>query len=553
MDINRTWWKEAVVYQIYPQSFNDSDGDGVGDLQGIIERLDYLDDLGVDVVWLNPVYDSPHKDDGYDIRDYYAIREEYGSLEEWDALLDGLHERGIRLVMDLVVNHTSSEHEWFIDSRENPDGEYGDYYVWVDGTPDRPPNNWESAFGGPAWTYDETRGAWYLSLFHESQPDLNWENPAVREDIYEMIRWWLAKGIDGFRLDVINLISKPEGFPDGDPESGWVGIEQFANGPRLVEFLEEMNAATYADYDAMTVGEMPAITVEHAREYTGPDSPLDMVFGFEHVELDRGEGGWWDVTDIDLRELKAVFSGWQEGLAEVGWNSLYFGNHDQPRIVSRFGDEAYRYESATLLATLLLTLQGTPYVFQGEEIGMTNYPWTSMDEFEDAQTVGEVEAAIDRGDIDSLEEVLDTVRYRSRDNARTPMQWDDRENAGFTTGDPWLPVNPNYHEVNVEAERACERSIWTYYRDLIALRHGEDPLVYGEYDLLIPDHEQVWAYTRTLGEDTVLVVLNWSDESVPPDLPPSLAGATRLIGNYDRDEPAGTLRPYEAQVYRLAP
>ncbi|WP_435194870.1 glycoside hydrolase family 13 protein [Natronomonas sp. EA1] len=560
MTPERTWWKESVVYQIYPQSFNDTDGDGVGDIPGIIEKLDYIESLGVDVVWLNPVYDSPHHDDGYDVRDYHAIREEYGTMEDWDRLLSELHDRDMKLIMDLVVNHTSDEHEWFLASKEAPEGEYGDYYIWHDGTPaegatdsegpaDRaPPNNWESAFGGGAWKWDTERDQYYLHLFVEEQPDLNWENPDVREDIYEMMRWWLDKGIDGFRMDVINLISKPQEFPDDDPDRAWPAMGHCSDGPRLDEFLGEMREETFSHYDTMTVGEMAEVTLDQARRHTGVDGPLDMVFHFEHMGLDYDETeGWWAVTDIDLRDLKEVVTRWQTGLEE-GWNAVYLGNHDQPRIVSRFGDdERYRYESATLLATLILTLRGTPFVYQGEEIGMTNYPWESLEEKEDAQTVGRVLEALEEGRIENFEEVKELVRYRSRDNARTPMQWDESENAGFTTGDPWLPVNESHDEINVAAEEAAERSILDYYRELIDLRHDEDTLVYGEYELLLPEDRSVFAYTRTLEGTEFLVVCNFDDTPSEPALP--LSEATLVTSNYGTVTET-ELRPFEARVYR---
>ncbi|MFB6207216.1 MAG: alpha-glucosidase [Haloglomus sp.] len=568
MTQERAWWKEAVVYQIYPQSFNDTDGDGVGDIPGILERLDHLEYLGVDVVWLNPVYDSPHHDDGYDVRDYRAIREEYGTLADWERLLAELHDRGMRLIMDLVVNHTSDEHEWFVASREDPDGEYGDYYIWKDGAPAtgatnspgpadrRPPNNWESGFGGSAWAWDDEVGQYYLHLFDEHQPDLDWETEQMREDVYEMMRWWLEKGIDGFRLDVINLISKPQDFPDDDPDRDWPAMGYCSDGPRLDEFLTEMRAETYGDYDTMTVGEMAEVDLPQARRHTGPDGPLDMVFHFDHVSIDHHEEeGWWQIRDWDLTELKEIVTRWQTGLGD-GWNAVYLGNHDQPRIVSRFGDDdEYRYESATMLATLLLTLRGTPFVYQGEEIGMTNYPFESLEEKEDAQTVGRVRAAVEAGEIDGFEEVKELVRYRSRDNARTPMQWTDGEHAGFTDGDPWLPVNPNHETINVERERSADRSILEYYRRLVELRHASDVLVYGEYDLLLPEDEAVFAYARTLADEDAerLVLLNFEPERIAVDADLGLAGADCIISNYGdatgTDGDATALRPFEARVY----
>lgn len=553
---DRPWWKEGVVYQVYPKSFDDSNGDGIGDIRGIIERLDYLEDLGVDGVWLNPVYRSPQVDDGYDISDYRAIREEFGTMADLEELLDRLHDRDIRLIMDLVVNHTSDQHRWFRRSRSSRDDDYREYYVWVDGEPGDPPNDWESVFGGPAWTYDEPTGAYYLHLFHEAQPDLNWRNPDVREDIYEVMTGWLDRGVDGFRMDVINVLSKPRDFPDGGPGEDWVGSQHFLDGPRVHEYLREMHDRVLSQYDVVTVGETVAVDVEEARRYLRDG--IDMVLPFDHVHLDyHDEAGWWEIGEWTLPELAEVFTRWQEGLAGEGWQGLYLGNHDQPRVVSRFGDEAYRRESATVLATLQFTLRGTPFVYQGEEIGMTNYPFADLAEFEDPQTVGRVEAARASGRIDGFEEVSELVRRRSRDNARTPMQWTaEHPHAGFTDGDPWLPVNPNARSVNVESARADPDSVWHYYRDLVALRADHDVLVYGTYDLLVGDHERIYAYTRTLGDERVLVVLNVSDAEARFECPPGVLADDRdaelLVGNYD--DPPGSpseapLGPYEARVY----
>jgi glycosidase len=621
-DVDRAWWKESFVYQIYPQSFNDSSGDGVGDIRGIIERLDYLDDLGVDVVWVNPLYDSPHVDDGYDIRDYRAIREAYGTMSDFEELLDEMHARDMRLVMDLVVNHTSAEHVWFQRSREATD-DHADYYWWHEGrqvaedggvdatgetddggtvasspataaveqteTPpgvDRPdpterpgpddrlpPNNWESGFSGSAWAWDDEREAYYLHLFDESQPDLRWETEAVREDVYDMINWWLEKGIDGFRMDVFNLLSKPPALPDGDPTEGWVGSEHFANGPRIHEYVSEMVDRTFSNHDVMTVGEAIDAGTEEAKRYCGPSGDgLDMVFHYEHMTLDFDEEeGWWAVDPWDLPDLREIFSRWQRELADDdAWNTLFFGTHDWPRIVSRWGDDgAYRRESAKLLATLLFTLRGTPFVYQGDEIGMTNYPWSSLDELADADATTRVRNRIASGEVDGFDDVRDLVRYRCRDNARTPMQWSDEEHAGFTDGDPWLAVNPNHESINVEAARRDHDSVWHHYRDLVDLRDEDDLLVYGDYHLLTDTDPQVWAYARTLGDEAALVVLNWSDESAAYDPTGDLADVTALdddagspedrtlvLSNYD-DELAGgqrglSLRPYEARVYELS-
>nr|WP_281275376.1 alpha-glucosidase [Halorussus ruber] len=561
--VNREWWKEAVVYQIYPRSFFDSDGDGVGDLRGVEEKLDYLDALGVDVVWLNPVYDSPNADNGYDIRDYRAIMSEFGTMDDFDRLLDGLHERDIRLIMDLVVNHTSDEHEWFRQSRESQDSDFRDFYIWRDGRGDgpggkgAPPNNWESAFGGSAWTYDEQTEQYYLHLFDEKQPDLNWENPEVRERIYEMMRWWLDKGIDGFRMDVIDLISKEDGLPDGDPDVGWTGAEHFMTGPRAHEFISEMYDEVLAGRDVMTVGEMPGASIEQAQQYLGPDGDgLNMVFHFDHVTLDYGESGdRWTIGEFSLPTFKQVLTKWQNGLQGEGWNSIYLGNHDWPRMLSRFGDDdLYRIESAKMLATMLFTLRGTPYVYQGDEIGMTNFPFERESQVQDVGARNFVTREREKGR--PMDEILEIVSYRSRDNARTPMQWSDAPNAGFTEGEPWIPVNPNHEAVNVEDARSREDSIWHYYRRLIDYRHDSEVAIYGDYELLLPDDPDIYAYLRTLGDERLLAVLNFEDGTPTFSLPQSVSydDAECVLHNYavDGGGPRSfEMRPYEARVYEL--
>jgi oligo-1,6-glucosidase/alpha-glucosidase len=551
MSDGRAWWKESVFYQIYPKSFRDGDGDGVGDLQGIVEQLDYIDDLGVDAVWLTPVYESPQEDNGYDVADYRSVGDLYGSMDDWDRLLAGLHERDIRLVMDLVVNHTSDRHDWFQRSREDPDGPYGDFYVWVDGDPDEPPNNWRSAFGGPAWEYDDLRGAWYLHLFDVSQPDLNWDTPAVRREVADLTNWWLEKGIDGFRMDVINLLSKPDSLPDGDPAADWTGAQQFVQGPDLVEYLRELHDRTFANYDAVTIGETPGVTVEQARRLAGEDGPLDMVFGFDHVQIDFGERGRWDVGDWSLSDLTDVLARWQRGLGDDGWNTLFFENHDQPRSVSRFGDDtAHRFESATMLGTLLMTLEGTPFVYQGQEIGMTNSVFESFDDVRDVDTINNVRELMVEEGIEAFDEMRALVEHRSRDNARTPMQWDDSAHAGFTDGTPWIDVNPNHTDVNVAEERARERSVLRYYRELIDLRHERDVLVYGDFEEIAAEEPRVFAFSRTLDGERVAVVLNLGGgyNLAEPRLPDD---RRVLLSNYDVDGNGGTtsLYPYEARVY----
>jgi len=579
-DSDRVWWKEAVVYQIYPRSFNDSDGDGVGDIPGILERVDYLDDLGVDVVWLCPVYDSPNADNGYDIRDYRTIMDDLGTMDDWEAVLDALHDRDIRLIMDLVVNHTSDEHEWFQKSRAGDD-RYEDFYWWREGEDadavdwsaaegpedEAPPNAWQSFFGGSAWAYDDGREEWYLHMFDRKQPDLNWENPTVRAAVFDMMEWWLEKGIDGFRMDVINLVSKPDELANDFDEPFNGMLSQVANGPRIHEYLSEMNDRIL-DRNLLTVGEMLSskLPMDHARRYLDPDEDgLSMLFHFEHMLLDKGDTVW-ERSEWSLSELKAVFNRWDDGLADVGWNSLYLNNHDQPRMVSRFGNDGeYRRESAKLLGTLLHTLRGTPYIYQGEELGMTNYPFDSLDEFRDVDTVNPLRIAIEEGDIDSFDDVKAAVRANSRDNARTPMQWSAAENAGFTAGEPWIDVNPNHEEINVDSERSDEDSVYHYYRRLIRLRNEYDVFIYGDYEPLYPDDDTVWVYTRTLQttdrEDRLLVTLNFSSSETTVDLPSAVRtdDATVLVGNYDFDgrDPAQErttgdvrLRPWEARVYR---
>jgi oligo-1,6-glucosidase len=557
--LDRQWWKEAVVYQIYPRSFNDSDGNGVGDIPGIIEKVEYLDSLDVDVIWLCPVYDSPHADNGYDIRDYRSIADEFGTIADLESLLEELHAHDMRLIMDLVVNHTSDEHEWFQRSRRR-EADYEEYYYWRDGPPNEPPNNWESFMGGSAWSYDQERQQWYLHLFDEKQPDLNWRNPAVRDDIESMVTWWLEKGIDGFRLDAINYISKADGLPDGDPGQHPTGNEYFSHGPRIHEYLRGLYDSTFSTYDVMTVAEMADTTVEMAGDYLGEDGDgLNMIFHFQHMNIDTGRRGRWDPDgwgEWSFPEFKRIMSRWQSDLQGEAWNAVYLGNHDQPRIVSRFGDDgAYREESATLLATFLLTTLGTPYIYQGDEIGMTNIDISTIDDLADPMTIGAVEKLFEADSIDSYEAVRGLVNYMARDHSRTPMQWSDEPNAGFTDGDPWFEVNENHHEINVQAALNDEDSIWHYYQTLIALRHHEDVFVYGEYELLLPNDEQIYAYMRTLDTEQVLVVLNWSDE--PTRFEPhnsELSNAEPLIGNYDISPPdplQAEFRPYEAVIYRV--
>ena len=510
-DLPRDWWASAVVYQIYPRSFADSDGDGVGDLRGIIGRLDHLQRLGVDVLWLSPVYRSPMDDNGYDISDYQDVDPVFGTLADLDELIAAAHERGIRLLMDLVVNHTSDEHPWFQEARSSRHSDKRDWYVWRD-----EPNNWESFFSGSAWELDEATGQYYLHLFSRKQPDLNWENPQVREAVYAMMRWWLARGVDGFRMDVINLISKVPGLPDGEQAPGEPfgnGFPLVACGPRLEEFLREMNREVFAAHpDAyLTVGEMPGVTVEQARSYTDPaNAEVDMVFQFEHVDLDGGPGGKFDVQPLDMARLRESLMRWQVGLAETGWNSLYWDNHDQPRAVSRFGDDdpVWRERSAKTLATVLHLLRGTPYIYQGEELGMTNSPFATIADFRDIESLNYFEAT-QHGHADP-EALLEGLRYKGRDNARTPMQWDDSPHAGFTTGTPWIEANPGYTEINAAAQVDDPTSVFAHYQRLIALRHAVPLVAHGSIEPLAMDHPDLWAYSRSYDGAQLLVLASFT-------------------------------------------
>jgi oligo-1,6-glucosidase len=543
------WWKSAVVYQIYPRSFADSDGDGIGDLRGIIGRLDYLAELGVDVVWLSPAYRSPQDDNGYDISDYQDIDPVFGTLADLDALIAGLHERGIRLVMDLVVNHTSDEHPWFVESRSSVDSPKRDWYWWrparpghEPGTRGAEPTNWKSFFSGPTWEFDESTGEYYLHLFTRRQPDLNWENPEVRRAVHAMMNWWVARGIDGFRMDVINLISK-DVAPDGSladgvvPDGDWLGAgwPLVANGPRVHEFLHEMNLAVLAGRNLITVGETPGVSIADAVRYTDPArGEVDMVFQFEHMNLDQVPGGdKWDLAPLRLTDLKRNLAAWQQGLAATGWNSLYWDNHDQPRIVSRWGDDGeHRVVSAKTLATVLHLMRGTPYVYQGEELGMTNAHFTSLGQYRDVEAVNYAAEAAERGIAEST--VLRSLSVKSRDNARTPMQWDAGPNGGFTTGVPWIEVNANHVDVNAEAALADPDSVFHHYRRLIGLRHEHPVIVDGDFRMLLPDDEQVFAYTRTLDARTLLVLANVTGSAVAVDIGPEagLLGGTVLIGTH---------------------
>jgi len=557
--MNKKWWKEAVVYQIYPRSFKDSNGDGIGDLNGIREKLGYLGELGIDVLWLSPIYKSPNTDNGYDVSDYQNIMSEFGTMEDFDNLLKEAHDHNIKIMLDLVVNHSSDEHAWFVESRSSKENQKRDYYIWHPGKENgEPPNNWGAAWGDSAWKWDEATKEYYLHLFHEKQPDLNWENPLMRQDIYKMMRYWLDKGVDGFRMDVINFISKVPGFPDGHKQPhekfGNSG-PYFLNGPRIHEFLQEMNKETFSRYDTITVGEMPGVNVEQAKLYTGSvRNELNMVFHFEHVDIGNGRFGKWEPRNWNLTDLKRIFSRWQYGLEEDGWNSLYWSNHDQPRAVSRWtpgAEENHREIAAKMLATCLHMLKGTPYIYQGEEIGMTNVYFNSIDDYRDVETLNAFRDLYQDNKL-SYEDMMKAIHERSRDNSRTPFQWNDSENSGFTTGTPWIPVNPNFKDINAKNALEDQGSIFHYYKKLIGLRKENEVIVYGKYDILLEDSEEIWTYTRTLNNERLFVVCNFTNKHLTFSTDELVKSHSKelLISNYEehfQDE----LRPYEARVYRL--
>lgn len=555
--MKKAWWKEAVVYQIYPRSFMDANGDGIGDINGITQRLEYLQELGIDVIWLSPVYQSPNDDNGYDISDYQAIMEEFGTMEDFDRMLAKAHELGIKIMMDLVVNHTSDEHAWFVESRKSVDNPYRDFYIWRKGREDgSEPNNWGSCFSGSAWKYDPQTDMYFLHLFSTKQPDLNWDNPQVREHVYDMMNWWCEKGIDGFRMDVISLISKPEGLPDGEVGENGYGDSGCANGPHVHEYLQEMNREVLSKYDLITVGEAAGVTLEEAKKYANAEgTELNMVFQFEH--LGDGEGvktrfGKWDGQKMPLPEWKANLSKWQTGLEGNAWNSLFLSNHDQPRSVSKFGNDsdAYREVSAKLLATCLHMMQGTPYVYQGEELGMCNAYFDDLADYRDIESLNAYKELTETCGV-SHEEMMGYLKRVSRDNARTPMQWDDSKNAGFTTGTPWIKVNPNYIHVNAKQQVGDPDSVFSYYQKLIRLRHENEIIVYGDYELLEPENEELFIYTRTLGGERLMVLCNFTDRDVviPASVTGQITDAQIMICNYV-GKMESLLRPYEARVYR---
>ncbi|HJR37442.1 MAG TPA: alpha-glucosidase [Nocardioidaceae bacterium] len=563
--MSHDWWKSAVVYQVYPRSFADSDGDGTGDLRGIIDRIDYIAALGVDVVWLSPVYPSPMDDNGYDISDYQDIDPLFGTLEDFDELVARLHQHEIKLVMDLVVNHTSDEHPWFEESRASKDNPKRDWYWWrparpgtVPGEPGSEPNNWGSFFSGSAWEFDERTGEYFLHLFSKKQPDLNWENPQVREHVYEMMHWWLDRGVDGFRMDVINFISKVTSLPDGVVSPGEQhgdGTPYVFSGPRVHEFLHEMHQRVFehSDRPLLVVGEMPGVTVEDAVRFTDPDrEEVNMVFQFEHMGVDRGHDKW-DIQPFALPLLKKSLGRWQRGLAERGWNSLYWNNHDQPRIVSRFGDDGqFRVRSAKMLGTVLHMHRGTPYVYQGEELGMTNGDFDSIDDFRDIEALNEYAESVALGR--DPDDMLAALRFMSRDYGRTPMQWDDTAHAGFTKGEPWIDVNPNYKEINAAAQAVDEDSVLFHYQRLIQLRHELPVVAHGDFTMLLEDHPYVYAFTRRFQEDELLVLGNFSAEQQQVEVHDveSWLAAELLLTNVAQEEPPTAsihLAPWESRIY----
>ena len=541
--MERKWWHSSVVYQIYPRSFNDSNGDGIGDINGIREKLDYLKELGIDVIWLSPVYKSPNDDNGYDISDYCDIMDEFGTMEDMENLLKEANEKGIKILMDLVVNHTSDEHKWFIEAKKSKDNKYRDYYVWRDPVNGHEPNDLGSCFSGSAWQYDELTGQYYLHLFSKKQPDLNWENENVRNEVYKMMNFWIDKGIGGFRMDVIDLIGKV-------PDEMITG-----NGPKLHDYLQEMNKAALEGHDLLTVGETWGATPEIAKLYSNPKrKELSMVFQFEHIGLDQIEGKEkWDVKPLDLLDLKKVLSKWQTELEGEGWNSLFWNNHDLPRIVSRWGnDREYRVESAKMLATLLHGMKGTPYIYQGEELGMTNVRFEDINEYNDIETLNMYKDRISKGY--SHDEIMASIYAKGRDNARTPMQWDSTENAGFTTGKPWLKVNKNYKFINAEDCLQDKDSIFYHYKKLINIRKHNDTIIYGDYKLLLPEDKNVFAYSRELNGDKIVVVCNFYNKEINLNFKEDFNNVEILLSNYKDSSILMKdlkLRPYEAIMYRV--
>lgn len=549
--MRNAWWKESVIYQIYPRSFCDSNGDGIGDILGIISKLDYLKRLGIDIIWLSPVYESPNDDNGYDISDYQRIMKEFGTIDDFDLLLAEAHKRNIRIIMDLVVNHTSDEHAWFIESRKDKINPCRDFYIWKEGKNGEKPNNWGSWFGGSAWQYDKETEMYYLHIFSRKQPDLNWDNEKLRQKIYEMMRWWLEKGVDGFRMDVISLISKNPDFPDGEVRGLYGDLTPYcAHGPHVHEYLQEMNREVLSKYDIMTVGETACVTLEEAKKYAGEDrNELNMVFQFEHVELGSGKYGKWNDEPINLKDLKAVFEKWEGGLEGIGWNALFWGNHDQPRAVSRFGDDGeYRELSAKMLGLCLHLMKGTPYIYQGEELGMTNAGFEDLSDYRDLESINAYQELVEQQSVPK-DTVMTYLKKVSRDNARTPMQWNAEKNGGFTTGTPWIKVSKNYKQINAKSQLNEVDSVYNFYRRLIQLRHEDEIIVHGTFEMLLQENEQIFAYQRSLDGVKMLVFCNFTPNHVKYEGIPQ--NAEIVLGNY-KNEGGSYLRPYEAVAYKIS-
>ncbi|MFC0236945.1 glycoside hydrolase family 13 protein [Fictibacillus phosphorivorans] len=552
--MEKVWWKEAVGYQIYPRSFQDSNGDGIGDLKGIIQRLDYIKDLGIDVIWICPMYKSPNDDNGYDISDYQDIMDDFGTMEDFDLLMEEVHKRDMKLIIDLVLNHTSDEHQWFIESRSSKDNPKRDWYIWRDGKDGKEPNNWESIFSGSAWQYDEKTDQYYLHVFSTKQPDVNWENPEVREALYDTVNWWLDKGIDGFRIDAISHIKKRDGFPDMPNPKNEKYVSSFdmhMNQKGIHTFLQEFKDRTYANYDVMTVGEANGVKINEADLWVGKENgKMDMIFQFEHL-------GLWDAEtnpEVDIVELKKVLTRWQKGLEKEGWNALFIENHDKPRVVSTWGnDDEFWYESATSFGAMYFLMQGTPFIYQGQEIGMTNVQFDSIEDYDDVADKNRYRIKREEGV--SHEDIMSVIWASSRDNSRTPMQWNSGVNAGFTTGTPWMKVNPNFAEINVEKQEQDEHSILSFYKKMIALKKKNEVFTYGVYDLILEEDEQIYAYTRTLGEEKVVVITNLSKTEAQFETVLKLNANELLLANKEvaphEDVTSVTLQPYEARVYRV--
>ena len=551
--MKKRWWKEAVCYQIYPKSFMDSNGDGIGDLKGIISKLDYIKYLGIDVIWVCPIYQSPNEDNGYDISDYQDIMDEFGTMEDFDRLLAEVHKRGMKLIMDLVVNHTSDEHPWFIESKSSPDSPKRDWYIWSDGAEDVLPNNWESIFSGSAWEYDKASGQYYLHVFAKKQPDLNWENKEMREEVYRMINWWLDKGIDGFRIDAISHIKKKEGFPnaEADDQSQIPGFSFYTNQEGIHDILQELKERTFSRYDIMTVGEASGVSSENSDPWVNEEiGAFNMVFQFEHLALwEKGSE-----TELDLAAYKAIMNKWQTGLHGKGWNALFIENHDKPRIVSTLGDDQkYWKESAKMLGAMYFFMQGTPFIYQGQEIGMTNVSFESIMDYDDISMKNFYYMELAKGR--SHEELMKIIWKSGRDNSRTPMQWDSSSNSGFTKGTPWMKVNPNYQEINVRKQEDDPQSILHFYKQMIQLRKQHECLIYGDFKLHLEDDQHIFAYSRNDGKQTALIINNFSREEQAVELP-DFAGKEMemILSNYEKEDRQSNpflLSPYETVVYLL--